>query len=406
MTNFDRWKIYTEESPCPYNFVDGAWTFLISACLERRVWLASSEVVYPNQYHIFIAKPGVGKGITTVVKRMLQHFNRDGSVAALSSNIQDDGDGGQAKVGSSKLLFPVAATSTTYEKFVETLSRNLRIVPKTKPRYAHCSTAFVLDELSSIFKKDAEAMMSFLLEGWTCSESHDRETISRGVNFARNICINIIGGTQPDKIPEMRKANILSSGAGRRTIFNFGREARKRHFLRPEYTKEQLDHRDHILQHMLKLSKLCGPVAITPEALEFSNDYFSDEKTWRINVSPYLDDYYVSKNLHVIKIAMALHFGESEEMTIGVGPFQQAIKLLANWEKDMHIPFSPKGQSDITDVKDDVLCLLKNAGISMTAIEMYATFVRKVSIDDFHEAMTDLQMAGRVVNQDGKYKLR
>ena len=210
MTNFDRWKIYTEESPCPDNFVDGAWTFLISACLERRVWLASSEVVYPNQYHIFIAKPGVGKGITTVVKRMLQHFNRDGSVAALSSNIQDDGDGGPAKIGSNKFLFPVAATSTTYEKFVETLSNNLRIVPtKTKPYYAHCSTSFVLDELSSIFKKDAETMMAFLLEGWTCSESHDRETISRGVNRAKNICINIIGGTQPDKIPEMRKANIF-----------------------------------------------------------------------------------------------------------------------------------------------------------------------------------------------------
>ena len=157
---------------------------------------------------------------------------------------------------------------------------------------------------------------------------------------------------------------------------------------------------------MLRLSKLYGPVKISPEALQFSNDYFADEKIWRTNVSPYLDDYYTSKNLHVIKIAMALHFGESEEMTIGVEPFQQAIKLLANWEKDMHIPFSPKGQNDITDVKDDVLCLLKNAGISMTAIEMYATFVRKVSIDDFHEAMTDLQMAGRVVNQDGKYKLR
>src|SRR5574343_1200946 len=111
-------------------------------------------------YIVLVAPPGTGKSITSVASEFLTWYKDSGEINAGRDTEQPNNP--------TKLLFPCSANSTTFEKFVETLSANRQIVRGVKPTYIHCSTAFVLDELTSLFKKESEAMMSLLLSGWVC----------------------------------------------------------------------------------------------------------------------------------------------------------------------------------------------------------------------------------------------
>lgn len=400
--NHELFKFYNAELPTPDSYVDASWAFLISAALQRRVWIASGMKVFPNQYIFLVAPPGVGKSITSVVANMLNYWKLDGTprpeVVTEASMTEKP-----------RMMFPVSATSTTYAKFVEMMSSlktmQLHKVPGGKP-YAHCSTTFVLDELTSIFKKDANEMMSFLLEGWTCSDDYSNETIGRGVNLIRNMCINIIGGTQPDKFAGMKNLELISSGFTRRAVIIYERESRSSKFLIPEHTPEQKKARDEILLWLKKLHTLYGPVIIDPGAAEWLNEWFEDKSRVRTNKSPYLDYYYASKQVHIHKMAMALHFGESTEMVLPLSAYQRAIALLERFEKTMHMAFAPKASNDAADVKADVIRMLENLGRPANAPELYTAFDRKIKFVDFIEALSDLQVSCRVaVTGKGEYKL-
>lgn len=385
MTNHESWRFYTSELSSPFTYIDAAWSFLIGSALQRRVWIESAKTVWPNQYVFFVAPPGVGKSVTDEVYKFLTYYDKTGRPVD-TDDLQDGKE--------FELLFPVSATSTTYAKFVETIASVPRFVDGTKPRYMHMSTTFVLDEMTSIFRRDAEQMMALLLSGWTCVGNLDHSTISRGCNRIRNICINMIGGTQPEKFTKMKVEDIIDSGMLRRALFIYETRQRKRHFLIPEHTPEQLVARQRILAHLLKLSKLFGPVRLTPAALEYMQDYWADEGRVRVNKSPFLNNYYTSKNLFVMKTAMALHFGESLDMTIDTPVIQKAIDWHTRFEEKMHLPFAPKAATDIADVKDIVVGMLENTGgRGLEIVPMYRQVSRKVSFDDFVRAVQDLQTA-------------
>jgi len=65
MTNLEKWNFYLKDLESPQVFLD--WTFygMISAALQRRLWIGSfgKKEIYPNLYLIFIGPAGVGKSI-------------------------------------------------------------------------------------------------------------------------------------------------------------------------------------------------------------------------------------------------------------------------------------------------------------------------------------------------------
>ena len=71
LTNFEKWRLYTDGLISPDNFIDFGWYFLISAALQRRVWTGPDhQRLYPNIYVIPVAEPGIGKGL--VIKQVAE----------------------------------------------------------------------------------------------------------------------------------------------------------------------------------------------------------------------------------------------------------------------------------------------------------------------------------------------
>lgn len=393
MTNHELFRLYTSEHPASDNYIDATWLFIISAALQRRVWLDSSNKIFPNQYIILVAPPGTGKSITSVAHEFLTWFKEGGII--------NDGRDTENANNPTKLLFPCSANSTTFEKFVETLSANRQIV-RAKPTYIHCSTAFVLDELTSLFKKESEAMMSLLLSGWVCVGEFEHTTIKRGCNYVKNMCVNMIAGTQPDTFTKLREKDIITSGLSRRLICIWESKSRVRHFLRPTFTPEQLNARGAILSHLLQLARLYGPCTYTPEAMEYVQNHFADAGRWILNKSPYLANYYSTKNEHFHKIAMAFHFGESTSMTIGLPTCVKAIDFLERIEQKMHLCYAPKAQTDVADSKDDIIALISTLG-SATTSDIYTHFYKKLTFIQLQEAISDLVASNMVKIEKGRY---
>jgi hypothetical protein len=98
----------------------------------------------------------------------------------------------------------------------------------------------------------------------------------------------------------------------------------------------------------MKLSQLYGQCQYGEGALEFLREWFEDIQKnphKRANNSPKLVPYYGRLNIHVMKVAMAMHFGESViggswndiSMVIPKETFQRAIDFLRREELTMHM---------------------------------------------------------------------
>src|SRR5580692_1836952 len=78
MTNWAKWKSYTDALPTPDNMIEWAWIFTVASSLERRVWLGPDhEQLFPNMYVCFVSKPGIGKSfVIRYVSNMLRRWSR------------------------------------------------------------------------------------------------------------------------------------------------------------------------------------------------------------------------------------------------------------------------------------------------------------------------------------------
>src|SRR6188768_4309029 len=108
-SNLERWKYYCTTLTSPDSFIEFGFYFMISAALQRRVWRGGDRApLFPNQYLIFVADPGIGKGqISRQVELMLRHHKYLGKGDKLLAAKLDENE--------YPLLFPTAPNAITYE---------------------------------------------------------------------------------------------------------------------------------------------------------------------------------------------------------------------------------------------------------------------------------------------------
>jgi len=404
MKNLNRWRLYCSEYATADQFVDAGWVALVGAALQRRVWVDSGKPIYPNHYMLFVAPPGVGKSLVTdEVVKVLRTYK----LRSIETAPEDDASSlGVTSNAEPKLRIPIAADSTSYEAFVRETCSNPRTIKTPKGIYTHMSMTFVLDEATSIFHKEAEKMVSFLLSGWNCKETHRHSGIVRGNDTCKNLCINLLGGTQPDKFSKINAVDLISSGFTRRTIIIYAPHNRFERALIPPQSPVQLAAYADIIKHINEVTRLYGPVRLSAEAMEWYVSWWETPGRYRVNDSPKLADYYTSQNMHLLKVATALHFGETvDSMVIELDTLLEAKKMLEGWELTAHHAYSG-GKDEFASVKREVIKRLSLAGNEASLVRLYSPYVDDMSINEFKDLMTDLIAAGRVKPVNGSsYKI-
>lgn len=390
MTNQERWNLYNKDIVSPENYIQWGWISLIAASLQRRVWLSASHLpCYANMYIILVGKPATGKGLVLrSVETHLKYWKRekmtvdkDGKteqqVAVEQATFDKDTEAareadahGLSKkaVVENTLLIPVAPDATTYEALVGAVSRAYRRVNFKRPDgspgiYGHSSLTFCLPELASLMRKKTEDTINYLLGIYDSPDDYEYDTRTRGREKVRRGCINILAGTTPGFVKSTFESRLIDEGWTSRTFYIFAHRPRFYKFTPDALTQEQLDCSMGILLHIRKLSQLYGEVKISKETKDFLQFWWensNDPKIPRPNKSTKMEPYYGRKNLHVMKVAMALHFGESLKMEIPISTFERAIKILDREERTMHLALALEGDHPVAKAATRVLTFLES----------------------------------------------
>ena len=426
----EAWRFYLKDCESPDSFIDASFYYLIAASLQRRVFLGSDEKpLFPNLYIVFVGPPAVGKGQVIVpLSDIFQYHKLKPTLSVMSpgqpsntpASTEPKGEedaasqlallrefqasnphlmhGGKGGVNvnpeslrpKAKLAIPMAANATSYEALVRAHSYSLRTIHVTSDSrlvkngmYSHSSLAFCLDELSSLFrsKKASEDTSKYLLQAYDCRNyQYDAKTPGLA-DDVYSPCLNMLGGTQAPTLREMFGASIMNDGLSSRIIFIYEETPRFYRFDTFTYSAAQLAAKQQIIQHVGELLKLFGLVKYSPEAYEFMKTYVEKilpNKNLRPNNSPKLESYYDRKKLHVQKLAMAIHFAESTEMTIGVEAFQQAITYLGGIEAKMDQALNFSGRGSLASLAGKAISVLKKRQ-GLTFTQLWEAMIEDVS---------------------------
>lgn len=390
----------------PQCFIDFSFYSLISIALQRRVWLGSRDhrPLFPNMYICSVAEPGVGKGNTTgPVMKILQSLKRK-VVDAKGQVIKD----AQALVDAKTnppLMYPVGANVSSFEKAVARLSsepcttRYTPINPKDTGIYYHHSIAYVLDELTSVFGKESGEMRTLLISCYG-DEFYARDTHLHGEERIDNPCVSILAGTQPDVLAECVRTRILNDGMLSRLIFVYGEKYRFRTAVFDAPSEQQLECYEQLRAYVAGLLPLYGQLPTEPGYKEWLNDWFKDESTVTTNKSPKLKEYFARKNIHVQKLAMALHFSEPRDGlgVLTIDTVKRAIAILEGIEPTMHRAFGGGGENKVASQIKPLMSILRLAAPEPVTLEdLLDNLLNELRRDQLEQLLADLIVTRKIV---------
>jgi hypothetical protein len=402
MTNLDKWRLYNREMPSPANFIDWGFYSLISAALERRVFYDNeTNPLYAGMYIVYVAPPGVGKGvmINKVSRTLSQFMKSDAPKLSVTERMAMRMKGEDPDRAGRE--FPVAADSTTFESLLQQISRAATIHKYNEGgvdrAYEHSSLFCGLDEFTSIFKLHAEDLITLLCTIWT-GTNYRRETKKSGCDYVENPCFNLLSGTTPTEFAKLLKKEIIGSGLLSRTLLIYGNRNRNRFIKWPEPDAEQKAAYADLLTWVRSLKKVYGCVRYTPEAEEWLSTHFADEKGWRINNHPKLDEYYSRRLTHLHKLTMTLHYADpGYETLVPIETVQRANNILAENEMTMHQCLSIGGRNELHPAAEHIVTYLKRYHEGATKRELSVAFATELREEELLEVMQVLvHVQGRV----------
>lgn len=423
---FNDWRLLTRDLMSPDSFINLAFYYMMSASLQRRVWYGGGGDENPHQlftniYIVFVAPPAVGKGlvirtVATLIKHHKMFPNKQEAPAPAFVVLKGGGQIQFPKKDNPKeipLLIPVAAEATTYEKLLQSMaasgrSHMLEIVKDgkvLKKPYVHKSLCFCLEELSSLIKRhhDSKKIIDFLLCAYDNGD-YDYLTKHEGEDRIRKMCMNFLAGTSPGFLEEAFDSSLVEEGFSSRTIFVYESVPRFIKFGILDFSKEQIEAKHRILDHIKNLNSVFGELKYTPEAYEFMKRQIEEvEPRRRRNLNHRLDPYYGRKNIHLPKLAAAVHFSYSTDLLIKEEDCKLAVDILDDIEPRMHLALN-FGKNPLAKPTKNVHAYIKQCnGRQVTKKELMMQFLSDIRGPELDEIIRYLTQAGKIINDEDNF---
>ena len=367
MTNMERWRFYLKDLPSPEVYIEWGFYALISAALQRRVWLypEGAHQLFPNLYTVLIGPPAAGKG--RVLKQVTSIIKSEQMLMVIKMHEEE------------KLIprYAYGADTTTFEALVRDLSQSIRAIKykQTLPDgriidsvYSHNSICFLIEELGVLLRKNTEDTVNLLNQCFD-SGNYRQTTKTKGEYNINNVCVSILAATTPSFIKDAFSDKIISEGFTSRVIMVYADEPR---FYRmfPGLSQEQIAAHKELVTYIKDLSTVVGEVKFSSAAADFHREIVECPlgalpvmRTGRVNKDYRLDHYYSRKEAHWLKLCMILHFSEQRDsMTIERETMEHALKVLGQVEFRMHEAFIHSGRNPLNEVTKAIMrCIQEHA---------------------------------------------
>jgi len=390
MSNLDLWKLYTKRLHAPRQFLDAAFYYTIGAALERRVWLgAGGGTVYPNQYILFCADAGVGKGLAT------------GAAEHVLDSLVDPKN-------PTRPFITKGPDSGSYEALIHRLAdstRSTRYMNGTVVMpYMYASLRLELDELMSFFHVEANNAVKFFCSMWS-GVDFDRDTLSRGHKPLSHPLLNFLAGTTPQDMKKLQRCDIMGTGFDRRIIIIYADKNEFEQFLVRDFLPEELEAGLKLCNHVERLSKVCGKLTFSSEAKILGEQTWMNLAKRNVNNHKSLQSYNANKSPQWQKYAIAMHFAEGDpeerlRTPIAASTLEQAITKLQSYELFRHFAYDQTDINELAIVARELNKWLSRDG-SKTQAEIAKAYYGAVTLKQLDEVLQYLILS-RGISQNGE----
>lgn len=367
---------YTDNSESPLSYHLWCGLAVIAGALQRKVYLrwGIGQVIYPNLYIVLIGPSGkTRKGVALGIAKDLLKQIPSITICPESSS------GKQSTI----LVMKRAGLD-----FVD---------PNDNKTKRHCSVTAFSEELSVFLGQGDIAYLSSLTDWYDSKDDWEYETVGRGKDSIKGVCLNMVGGTAPDWIQSMIPPEAVGGGFTSRVIFIVEEVKRK---LVPEHTMTQreLDLQDMLIRDLERISKIVGPMNMTKEAKQLYVDWYIQQNKNTDLGKPAVDDprfagYNERRSTHIRKLLMICSAARGDDLLITAEDFRAARKLLLGAEVNMHKTFGGFGKSRISDSTEDIKNFIEKVSIT-TRKMVLQRFYRDVDTNTMNMIEETLRQAG------------
>ncbi|HEY4798888.1 MAG TPA: DUF3987 domain-containing protein, partial [Bacteroidia bacterium] len=309
--------------------------------------------MYPNQYIVLVAPPGIGKGTAI---NFVWKINRENSPNLLANMISD-------RVTGPRILERIATGWNAAPQMV-----GGQIVQGSTD---HSCTIFSTE--LSVLLGASDQMLDFLCECWDKNE-YDYDTKNSGSAFIKDMSVSLIGATVPDFIRNIdRNKNMsIKGGFTSRCLFIY-EEQPSRFILHPppistnQKSVKLLADLKNDLDHISNLPG--GEYKYSPAAAIHFDRFISSIRTNVNNDSEAVAHFKSRVVAHVLKLAMILAVSSHDDLIINDFDMYNAIECVKTALGTLEKVFRGSGDSNMAAATGYVQAHLeKTGGSSRNAI--------------------------------------
>jgi len=378
MTFIQNYIHYNSASEAPEFFTTWCGLFLLSASLQRRIYTTISrtersyEVITPSLYLGLIGSPGSGKSFA-------KDRAKDLFVTAFPK-------------------WPLGASSQSLETVVTMLSKSeteLSYTTETGETAYMRSLTFFINEFKNWLRINPTAMIDFLTDIYGVP-FYDAVTVKRGLEPIPFPVVNVLACETGDWFRDNLKTKVLSGGFARRFICVHYPHERK------HKADQSLDASHHAAKetcvaHLHQVAELVGRFNWTPDAWAFYTKWYENPTNFKTS-SELLKQFYSSKNIQVIKLAMLFAANESPpQKTITHVHVATAIATLDSIEPAMVELFTGVGRNELAGIMQKMLKHVEDAGGKLPDKQLLSLVSSDVTFPEYISLKSQLKHLDRLV---------
>ncbi len=219
----------------------------------------------------------------------------------------------------------------------------------------------IVDELSTLIDMNSfkTGLISILTKLYDCTD-FEYMTRKMGIEYVRNSCISILGGSTLEWIRESVPKVAIGGGFTSRIVFVFQNEP-SGDVAWPRMNEKNQKRWNDIIHDLDEVSQMRGSFSLTPDALRlYELEYSRFKKNSPLATSKNLAGYAGRRHIIVLKVSMVMSSSRNDKRLIEKHDVENALIALSFVEREMPQVLQSIASEFVGNVCEEVLASIVN----------------------------------------------
>ena len=190
-------------------------------------------------------------------------------------------------------------------------------------------------------------------------------------------------------------SSIISDGLARRIIFIY-EEERNKFVPFPRLTEQQIAEYDFIKKEFIRLQKISGRFDFTEDAITLWEKLYVEIQEEALKQPEFLQYYYTTKHVLMIKVAMCLSAVLRSDMKIDAALIQLVHKMFEAFEENLPSLFRNVGRNKLKPYTEKIFDIVAKNPQGISRGDIINKMSSDVSLDELTESLDVLMIGKRI----------